>query len=171
MTGLGTANAVLKVYIENIPPLPQYQELSSLTAMKPGEIKTIADLTGNHWRKIFNVYAKLWQQLHPGCAGSWQQFRDEELLQAHSQQALLFSPPDFNCNSNGKDSEHISIIMGRTYAAKTGIAEHCYWLSRDFAINESKKLIVSPYFDYRQLSNIKIEQLAGLIRNFAGKSR
>ncbi|WP_281556074.1 hypothetical protein [Thalassomonas sp. RHCl1] len=167
MTGLGTANAVLKVYIENIPPLPQYRELSPLTAMKPGEIKTIADLTGNHWRKIFNVYAKLWQQLHPGCAASWQQFRDEELLQAHSQQALLFSPPEFNSHK----SEHVSIIMGRTYAAKIGIAEHCYWLSQDFAINESKRLIVSPYFDYRQLSNVKIVQLAGLIENFAGKSR
>ncbi|WDE12774.1 DUF6942 family protein [Thalassomonas haliotis] len=169
MTGLGTAKAKLKVYIENIPPLPQYQQLDSLTAMAPGEIKTIADLTGNHWRKIFNVYAKLWHQLHPDCAASWQQFRDETLLQAHGQQALLFSPPDFTANTGG--NEHISIIMGRTYAAKIGIAEHCYWLSPDFAINETKKLIVSPYFDYRQLSNVKIEQLAGLIKNFAGKSR
>ncbi|WDE06343.1 hypothetical protein SG34_005320 [Thalassomonas viridans] len=167
MTGLGTANAILKVYIENIPPLPHYRELSSLMAMKPGEIKNIADLTGNHWRKIFNVYAKLWHQLHPDCAASWQAFRDNELLQAHGQQALLFSLPEFNDNEN----QAVSIIMGRTYAAKTGLAERCFWLSQDFAVNEAKKLIISPYFDYRQLSNIKIEQLAGLIRNFAGKTR
>jgi len=167
MTGLGTANATLKVYIENLPPLPYYRELSSLATMKPGEIKNIADLTGNHWRKIFNVYAKLWYQLDPECAASWQVFRDQELLQAHGQQALLFSQPEFeNC-----ENKAVSIIMGRTYAAKTGIAERCYWLSQDFAINEAKKLIISPYFDYRQLSNVKIAQLAGLIGNLSGKSR
>jgi hypothetical protein len=36
-------------------------------------------------------------------------------------------------------------------------------LDNDFAINRSLKIIVCPYFDYRQLSNIKIERLAELI--------
>ena len=37
------------------------------------------------------------------------------------------------------------------------------WLDNDFAINPDIGLIVCPYFDYRQLSNIKIESLAELM--------
>ena len=161
MTGLGVTNANIQVYIENIPPLAHYQTLKALVVMSAGEINTIAQQTGNHWRKIFNVYAKLCHQIDPGCATSWQQFRDNELLQAHSHQALLFSPPVLT----NIEQQHITLIMGRTYAAKLGAAELCHWISPDFAINASKKLIICPYFDYRQLSNIKIEQLTGLIAN------
>lgn len=171
MTGLGATKATIKVYIENPPPLPYYQQLTSLVPMKNGEIKSIADLTGNHWRKIFNVYAKLCHQIAPDLATSWQTFRDNQLLQGNSQQALIFTAPIFSDIDPENNSKNINIIMGRTYAAKTGIAEHCYWLSPEFAINETKRIIISPYFDYRQLSNIKLVQLAALITNFTAKAQ
>ena len=57
--GLGVQEAALQVYIANRPPLPEYEMLSKLQPMQPGDIARIAAETGNHWRKIFNVYAKL----------------------------------------------------------------------------------------------------------------
>jgi hypothetical protein len=37
------------------------------------------------------------------------------------------------------------------------------WLDADFAIDSNNNLIVCPYFDYRQLTNIKIQQLVEII--------
>lgn len=169
MIGLGNKNASLHVYIENIPPLAMYQELTQVKAMKKGDIKMIADLTGNHWRKIFNVFAKLLFELQPQHYPSWQTLRDEHLLQENSNQLLLFSPPeqpnnDANKRQKIKPPNIITIIMGKTYADKVGLAEQALWLNECFAINKATNTIICPYFDYRQLSNIKISQLVSLIK-------
>jgi len=160
MTGMGINNAQLSIYIENTPPLEQYLSLPTITALHPHDIYNIGQQTGNHWRKIFNVYAKLIFELGLSQQDTWQNFRDEDLLQKHSNESLIFSPPNFD----KLKSDQIHIVMGRTYARKLNIDTQCFWLSKDFAINEEKRLIISPYFDYRQLSNMKISQLAKLIK-------
>ena len=160
--GLGINSAQLCIYIENIPPLEQYLSLQKVTALHPHDIYNIGQQTGNHWRKIFNVYAKLVFEIGLCQHDTWQNFRDKELLQKHSNESLIFSPPNFD----KLNPTRIHIVMGRTYAKTLHIDTRCFWLSKDFAINEGKKLIISPYFDYRQLSNIKISQLAKLIKTF-----
>ena len=61
------------------------------------------------------------------------------------------------------------IICGKGYAKaliNSGkLIVDLVWLDDEFAIDSENKLIVCPYFDYRQLSNIKIERLAGLLQN------
>jgi len=172
--GLGTYKATIHIAIENIPPLPEYQNLSSVTPLNEGDISRIGQLTGNHWRKIFNVLAKLLFEYKEHHYKTWQVLRDEYLLQEHSKECLLFSGIRFN-NSDFKNSQIqsseksndkniITLVMGKTYAKKLGIDQHCYWLSEHFAINTAKKIIICPYFDYRQLSNIKITQLAQLMK-------
>ncbi|MGJ8694125.1 MAG: DUF6942 family protein [Thalassotalea sp.] len=163
MIGLGDKQAQLIVYIENKPPLECYQDLSMLNPINKGEIKLIADKTGNHWRKIFNVYAKLCFELNPYGFPDWQTLREQHLLQHNSAQALAFSPP--NWPQTPTDNSAVHVIMGKGYATKLGIAEQLTWLNEFFAIDEQRKLIICPYFDYRQLSNIKITQLVGLINN------
>ncbi|WP_440874401.1 DUF6942 family protein [Thalassotalea sp. PLHSN55] len=163
VTGLGNNKALLNVYIENIPPLEQYQTLSTIQALVPGEIHQIAQLTGNHWRKIFNVFAKLCFELAPLKYQTWQQYRDQELLQSHSNQCLYFTPFQSLKVENSNEAS-VTLIMGKTYANKLNLAEQCYWLNEYFAINQEQRLIICPYFDYRQLSNIKISQLAVLIK-------
>ena len=158
--GLGINNAQLSIYIENIPPLKQYLSLQTITALHSHDIYNIGQQTGNHWRKIFNVYAKLIFEIGFCQHDTWQNFRDRQLLQDHSNESLIFSPPNFDKLNPAK----IHIIMGRTYAKKLDIDTRCFWLSKDFAINEGKNLIISPYFDYRQLSNIKVIHLAKLIK-------
>lgn len=189
--GLGNDNANIIFYIRNRPPLDTYQNLNSVKPLIPGEISHICQETGNHWRKIFNVYAKLLFELSANKFSSWQQLRDEQLLQAQSQHCLLFSAPNltssltpsFTTNtapyqhktSNSQTAhtsdfttampeEKLHIVLGKGYAQELNLCSESTWLSDDFAINSEIGLIICPYFDYRQLSNVKITQLAGLIK-------
>lgn len=168
MKGLGEQHAKIRVYIENPPPLSKYQSLTAIKPMNSGEIYSIAQQTGNHWRKIFNVYSKLIFELSPQQFTCWQMLRDEFLLQKDSQLALIFSQPSLvEMTTQSGNSNAIHIIMGKTYATKLNIAQNAFWLNEYFAIHQEEQIIVCPYFDYRQLSNIKITQLVNLIKQLS----
>jgi len=166
--GLGCSEFTFAVYLANTPKMPEYQNLSYVTSVAKGEIDKIGLECGNGWRKVFNVYAKLLYALNPNdfsfsrSASSWQAYRDCFLLQTKSENALLFSAPKLDVNP-----QKIHIIAGKTYAKHllaTGALEvELTWLDDEFAINIANRLIVCPYFDYRQLSNIKIERLSVMI--------
>lgn len=156
--GLGDSQPHLSVYIANRPPLDEYQNLQTVRPLREGDVAAIAQQTGNHWRKIFNVYAKLGFALHDEGYSSWQAYRDGFLLQAGSKQALLFSTPDL-----GKPGLHL--IMGKTYARNCSLNAKLTALDSSFQINHDSRLLVVPYFDYRQLSNEKIVRLVVLIRD------
>jgi len=61
--------------------------------------------------------------------------------------------------------------MGRTYAKSLVnsqlLTAPLTWLDDEFAINKEARVIVCPYFDYRQLSNIKIVRLAQLMKSLS----
>tara|TARA_R110000787_G_scaffold130453_7_gene242391 strand:- start:81 stop:629 length:549 start_codon:yes stop_codon:yes gene_type:complete len=164
--GLGDVNAKLVFYIRNCPPLTSYQNLTSVKPLIPGEISHIGLATGNHWRKIFNVYAKLLFELTPQNFSSWQDLRDSSLLQAQSDHCLLFSPPNLPTTifAESQPNKKLHVILGKGYGEQLGLCSDCTWLSHDFAINPTLGVIICPYFDYRQLSNKKIAQLTGLIQ-------
>lgn len=170
------------VYIANRPPMEPYEGLDHLSPMKDGEIASIGAYTGNHWRKVFNVYAKLIYEFAQQAereagakfayqkaikqinkAASWQAYRDQTLLQRGSQTGLLFSSPEIN-------AEHtLHIIMGKAHGQALGFpVDPIHAISNehsDFACYTQNGVIVCPYFDYRQLSNIKITALAGIMLN------
>ena len=158
--GLGNPKAKFNVFLENSLPLSPYSTASEVIPVSPGELSAIGQQTSNHWRKVFNVYAKLLQALYPEEIIRWQDYRDDTMLGITSNQSLIYSPVNFQ--SLPQDS--INIIMGKTYATKQGIASHCYWDTPDFAVNKSKQIIICPYFDYRQLTNEKIKRLAYYIQ-------
>mgnify|MGYP000011004628 CR=1 FL=1 len=175
--GFGADDYQIAVYIANRPPVYEYQQLEGLTALTTGEIAHIGQHCGNGWRKVFNVYAKLLYALEESIfnfaslAPTWQQYRNDFLLQACSKTSLLFSVPvltPIKPIKNNSNSNVVHIIMGKTYAKlllSTGALDiELIWLDNEFAINRSKRVIVCPYFDYRQLSNVKIERLAELIK-------
>lgn len=165
--GLGAKEGLIAIYVENPPSMSEYHNLQSVQSLSKGEIDIINQACGNGWRKVFNVYAKIlaeWQ--HPDHNFTnfkrWQDYRDKVLLQGHSQEALLFSPPNF---SEKKYKFHV--IAGRTYAKKL-LRDHIFtnsliWLDEEFAIDKVSNLVICPYLDYRQLSNIKITRLVGLL--------
>lgn len=168
MFGLGCRDFTVAVYIGNTPSMLEYQNLTQVNTLTCGEIAAIGQACGNGWRKVFNVYAKLLYVLPKShfeftdFAPTWQQYRDYYLLQSTSKTALLFSPPDL---SRGDNPLHI--ICGRTYAKElisTGrLNAQLTWLDDEFAIDKKSRMVVCPYFDYRQLSNSKIERLAAML--------
>jgi hypothetical protein len=171
--GFGSDDYQIAVYIANRPPIYEYQQLSHLTALTTGEIAYIGQHCGNGWRKVFNVYAKLLYALDcqhfnfASYAPTWQKYRDDFLLQSHSKTSLLFSAPQLKSIKYNRNKQAIHIIMGKTHAKSLlnsgALESELVWLNNEFAINRSQRVIVCPYFDYRQLSNVKIERLAELI--------
>jgi hypothetical protein len=172
------------VYIGNRPNYQDLPFIDHVKALKKGEVEAINRECGNGWRKVFNVYAKLvyaWRSADasldahlPGAqCESWQAYRDQVLLQAASQTSLLFTPLPLSLGAGvspplaAADAYHI--IMGRTYAKSLLVQENeCKrlnfnWLDSEFAIDRQARTLVCPYFDYRQLSNIKIIRLVELL--------
>jgi hypothetical protein len=172
--GFGIDEYQIAVYIANRPPISEYQQLDRLTPLTTGEIAHIGQHCGNGWRKVFNVYAKLLYALDKeqfnfaSFAPTWQHYRDDFLLQPHSKTSLLFNAPQLIPITHNHNLNAVHIIMGKTYAKdllSTGVFDiELIWLNNEFAINRSQRVIVCPYFDYRQLSNVKIERLAELIK-------
>ncbi|HSC66722.1 MAG TPA: hypothetical protein VLC79_03455 [Cellvibrio sp.] len=165
LIGLGSPASSIKFYIANRPPIDDYPQLEELRGLAAGEVTHIVKHTSNHWRKAFNVYAKLlfdWHQAkRSDLPASWQLYRDIELFQTHSSEALLFSPPQLE-----QDTDTIHIIAGKTYATKLELPP-LDWLDTHFAVNKESRLIVAPYPDYRQLSNERIRRLIELMQVFA----
>ena len=167
LQGLGDGAGVMRVYIANRPPFTFIEQNNSIAPLQQSEIYAVGQACGNGWRKVFNVYAKLMYALSPQRAigmqaaefASWQAYRDQRLLQKNSATALLFSPsaPDFS------DPDVIHLVAGRTFASSLNLPPTLVWLDKEFAIDRDNKLIVCPYFDYRQLSNSKIILLIELI--------
>ncbi|MEH6448932.1 MAG: hypothetical protein V7765_09695 [Oleispira sp.] len=160
---------MIKVYLANRPPLEDYLNVDVLDRLQSGEIKRIGTETGNHWRKIFNVYAKLIYCLaekthHPLLQQHirWQDYRDQTLLQQGSGTELHLASSSISSSSVITD-KWIHIVMGKSFSEGILEGTALEWLDKDFAVNRPQKIIVCPYFDYRQLSNIKIQSLAELI--------
>jgi hypothetical protein len=190
---------MIKVYLANRPPLPEYLKTAVMNQLPVGEIKRIATETGNHWRKIFNVYAKLIYCLaektnHPLLLQHtcWQQYRDQSLLQQGRETELHLDAlsieqaewpsrlgRDLDCEDKGQNEKKgdiqtrsivkpLHIVMGKSFSERILKGTTLEWLDSDFAINRQRRIIVCPYFDYRQLSNVKIERLAELIVSLQG---
>ena len=167
--GFGDSNFQIAVYIANRPAMYEYQNLDGVTPLVSGEVETINQACGNGWRKVFNVYAKVLFALDKAQfefskhTKTWQAYRDKYLLQGSDSTALLFSEPELKPGNN-----KLHIICGKGHAKaliNSGqLVAELAWLDDDFAIDRGNNLIVCPYFDYRQLSNIKIERLAKLIK-------
>jgi hypothetical protein len=168
-SGLGDPLAQFKVYIANRPGFAEYSNLAVVKPLLNGEIQEVGLACGNGWRKVFNVYAKLVFALNTESivalrgAQSWQLFREQTLLQSDSNTSLLFSAPQSTQGKN-VNSKSIDIVMGKTYAKSLKLPATLRWLDHEFAVDLQSRLLICPYFDYRQLSNIKIIRLVELIK-------
>lgn len=163
MIGIGSENCTIALYIGKIPPLKEYLALGRMVPAYANDLSRIGLEAGNHWRKILNIYAKLGFSLNTQGYKTWQLYRDQFLLSKNSQQALLFNTELVNSFGG-----YISLVCGKAYSnqlLKNQVS--LTWLDDEFAVNVTNKVIVTPYFDYRQLSNIKIEQLVNLIRDYS----
>jgi hypothetical protein len=169
MNGLGDSNAAFRVYMKNTPPVLPYNESHCVLPLGTGEIARIGQECGNGWRKVFNVYAKLlyaWQwsglKILPNIT-CWQGYRDKQLLQADSNTQLTFvdehQTVPYVTSSCPSGQVNIDLVMGKLFALKQPFAEHLIWHDEYFAELPGSSLLVCPYFDYRQLTNARLEKL------------
>jgi hypothetical protein len=166
---------MIQVLIQNRPPLADYQECEQLDSVQQGELAFIVAESGNHWRKIFNIYAKFIYQLalqtfKQGVLTqqSWQDYRDNTLLQQGSSTALVFYPSSADKQGEWirrltQPSPSIRIVVGKGFATEVLSDIPLLWLDDKFAVNHELGILVCPYFDYRQLSNNKILYLVDLV--------
>ncbi|MFQ3229492.1 DUF6942 family protein [Reinekea sp.] len=159
--GLGELPCHVLVCIGNRPPLQEFESLAHLRPLQTGEIANIASQTGNHWRKIFNIYAKLMFELNSEGYATWQEYREAMLLQAGGKTGLLFSDPKELINQRNS----VVLISGKVYAQELGLLEQCFEMEYGIYKHPHARLFVTPYFDYRQLSNVKLSYLAQLIKS------
>jgi hypothetical protein len=170
--GLGCPDALLRVYVAKPPPMREFLALQQIQPLLPGQIQQIGNHCGNGWRKVFNVYAKLvftlpatWQPTLHGNK-TWQQWRDQTLLQTGGNCSLLFSAPQVQERSRPTALRTLHIIAGRQHArtlvTSGDLTVPLQWLDDEFALNAEHRVIVCPYFDYRQLSDVKIARVAAI---------
>ncbi|MCG8668508.1 MAG: hypothetical protein MI867_03775, partial [Pseudomonadales bacterium] len=154
-------------YIANRPPLPDYEALAEYRSMLSGEIAFIASETGNHWRKVFNVYAKLAFLLDSQGYATWQELRDQSLLQVGSAYGLFFSPPSLKIpatKSQSGEQPCIHLVLGKSYANSLGLESSIQWVEDYIGAVASSSLWVVPYFDYRQFSDHKLKTFSELLK-------
>ncbi len=169
--GLGGEDADIAICIANRPPIDDYPHLDHLRPLAAGELQHIVAHTSNHWRKVFNVFAKFLDQLADTRIASfpdWQSYRDQQLLQLGAREQLLFSAPEFVAETADMAASKIYVIAGKTYAAELQISG-LVWIDAYFAVHPTQPIIVSPYLDYRQLSNARIEQLVQLVKQIRAR--
>ncbi len=165
---IGDNNSKVRVYMGNRPSYCFSGINSGYTPLQQGNIHDIGQKCGNGWRKVFNVYAKIMFALPKSISpiksdyNCWQDYREAELLQKDSNTALMFDVSG-TATIVPQSPNDLIIVMGKTYANKVTTAKHLTWLNDEFAIDPERRLIVTPYFDYRQLSNAKILFLINLL--------
>ena len=125
---------------------------------------------GNNWRKIFNIYAKLcFSLLENNRENSeiqdWQTYRSNCLLVSNTPyQLVCLSGEALKSFYERLDTDTLVLITGKKCASELAITERLHWIDQDFAQAIGRNGLLCPYFDYRQLSNIKLEKLTGLIQ-------
>jgi len=67
-----------------------------------------------------------------------------------------------NLSQGSSSGQSLHLVMGRQYAASLDLPAMVAF-DADFSVNREWRVIVAPYFDYRQLSNKKLEVLVGLL--------
>ena len=142
----------ITLYLPNKPDLLEYTSKRGLSALKSGEVQSIISQTGNHWRKIFSIYAKISFGLNNQVAKTWQEFRDDILLTSKSNTKISFASKISKAD--------IHIISGMACVEKFNLdMKHFKKLDTEGKILYHKNIYLTPYFDYRQFPNTLIEIL------------
>lgn len=163
MPKIGCNSPKIIVCINHPLPVGASPETQPLTKDWMEDINQIG---GNNWRKIFNIYSKMCFQLIDlkgvdlGGVSTWQKYRDDLLLRSESGFQLQYL---MGAEYDNLDQNALYLITGKKCAEELGVKDQLHWLDNDFAQVLGKNMLVCPYFDYRQLSNKKLDTLCRLV--------
>jgi hypothetical protein len=144
------------LYLPNRPELDEYSSSLVLSALGKGKVQDIIEQTGNHWRKIFSIYAKIAFIENSLGAKNWQEYRDHLLLSKKSQTKICFTkklrPADIHIISGQSHAECFDFDLSQFID-----------LDSDGKIKYFNNIYLVPYFDYRQLPNELLAKLIDVI--------
>lgn len=159
--GLGDHSACLRVFIGNQPELPKRLAGSGLHPLADNDMADLVTANSNHWRKVFNIYAKLCFEIFlDHTATTWQDYRERYLLRHGENHSLVFTPWSTSFSTN----DAVNIICGKTYAQNLGLLEKAQRLHDGFFNTVHHNTFIAPYFDYRALSNTKVRWLINYLQ-------
>ena len=143
------------LYLPTKPPLEHYKNKRGLKNLKPLEVSSIISETGNHWRKIFSIYAKIGLHFNAKEVKTWQEYRDTVLLTKDGMEQISFSS-----KLDLADDNKIHLISGKNTAEKFDLdLKKFKKLDDEGRILFYKNIYLTPYFDYRQFPNALIDKL------------
>lgn len=138
---LGSANPRLVLYLPHRPN--SLAEIANAPCAN-----TLVAANSNHWRKIVNLLAKITSPVED----HWREFRDAALFR---QTALCFRPELLMTDGwhwiGGKDNLQ---RFGALHCNTQPLTE-----CAEVSIDIEKRLLLTPYPDYRQLSNKVVSQI------------
>jgi len=163
LLGFGNPSARLRFVVENPPPMSQYQNLSTVLPLSTQQRVLIEQECGNHWKKIFACLAKISHPIFGQINGTWQDYRQEHLLRSGGNEALLFHHKGLGLSDLLAKPNQVTLIMGKRLSQLLAIDDSPCEKGDFFEVADTSVLI-TPYPDYRQLSNVKIDRLITLIK-------
>ena len=144
----------LILYIDKKPPLSTYEDGKILERTEMKELMA----SGNHWRKIINIFAKLAFGVNDKNCRSWQEYRDSELLR-DSDTVLVAQGETL------LDDEGVHLICGKKKFESMSLGEGVFRpLDEEGKVRVRGSVFQTPYFDYRQFPNKLIEELLEAIQ-------
>lgn len=168
--GIGAKRPALILYLPHRPEAIVLSGTGEYGSVNSLGVRTFLADCDNHWRKIFNCYAKIAFALFGRDFLTWQDYRDNRLLTEQSLELMVFPDSKGSLREHTLGSSRISIISGIATARKMSLDFETWKLLRGFYLKEHPKnghtTILTPYFDYRQLSNQKIETLLQLLKGY-----
>ncbi|WLQ11776.1 hypothetical protein O5O45_18780 [Hahella aquimaris] len=156
-TGIGDSRPLLILYTPHRPPMPQYEQMEGYRGGIPGETEVIIKETGNHWRKIFSIFAKIAQGLlFP--EEDWRVVRDRRLFTEGGATALLFQQRLLDLQTENRPALHI--IGGQQFSEGfSTLPQTPQALQEESRILRAGNVYLTPYLDYRQFPNALIATL------------
>jgi hypothetical protein len=162
------------LHIANRPPLDDFQHNIS-RPLQLGEAASIIQQTGNHWRKVFSILAKISFSLFDTQCQTWQEYRDTKLLTEQGFEFIAFSSLGVTTEQHAQNLKqlksdprpYVSLVCGFSYAQSQldllSLVSHQKFEKLKWS--EPHQCLVTPYFDWRQLNNEMLDVVVSIIKS------
>ncbi|GHB73268.1 hypothetical protein GCM10008107_23410 [Psychrosphaera saromensis] len=172
LIGIGSDSPTVILHIANRPPVDGFAAINGEEdinrPLQVSEAASIIQQTGNHWRKVFSILAKISFALFDTGCKTWQEYRDTKLLTEQGFEYICFSSlVDTRSQLDLAKHKTVSIVCGFSYAQSQldvlPLISHQKFDKLKWS--EPHQCLVTPYFDWRQLNNEMLDVVINILKS------
>jgi hypothetical protein len=172
LVGVGSSSPRIVLHIANRPPVDGFTAINGEEdinrPLQVSEAASIIQQTGNHWRKVFSILAKISFALFDTGCKTWQEYRDTKLLTEQGFEYICFSSlVDTHSQLDLAKYKTVSILCGFSYAQSQldvlPLISHQKFDKLKWS--EPHQCLVTPYFDWRQLNNEMLDVVINILKS------